>query len=93
MSDLWAYGRRHSCYVRYRHGGYSALYPVQEREVVNTVAKAVAGGGTTAVEAPLADKHPENNVLAFPSARQRERIRRKPGGRGQARFDPKKPRD
>lgn len=92
MPDLWAYGRRQSCVVRYRHGGYSALYPVQERELVNTLAKVMAGGGSAVVEA-TPDKPVENNVLAFPSARQRERIRQKKTGRSPARYTPKKPRD
>ena len=92
MSDLWAYGRRQSCVVRYRHGGYSALYPVQERELVNTLAKLAAGGSSSVLEqAP--EKPYENNVLTFPSARQRERIRQKKTGRGTGRFSPKKPRE
>ncbi len=28
MTNIWVYGRRPSSFLRYRHGGYNALYPL-----------------------------------------------------------------
>lgn len=94
MSDLWTFGRRPSCIARYRHGGYAAIYPVQETDLVNSAAAgvaAVAGGGVRVEAAP--EKPSESNVLAFPaSSTARERLRQKTG-RGTPRHGAKKPRD
>lgn len=93
MSDLWTFGRRPSCIARYRHGGYAAIYPVQETELINAEAGVAAvAGGAVRVEA-AGEKAAENNVLAFPASNNaRERLRQK-SGRGAPRPGPKKPRD
>jgi len=77
MSDLWAFGRRPSCMVRYRHGGYSAIYPRGNPilfDLEEAEAALQAEGGNTAetlVERP--HEAPKNdNVLSFPTGRARK---------------------
>ncbi|RVU36631.1 hypothetical protein EOI86_15735 [Hwanghaeella grinnelliae] len=79
MSNVWTYGRRPSSVVRYRHGGYNAIYPLAHGETFNGVAETqrlerlAAEGGldVIAVEAPTVTVSGESNVLRFPNRRKR----------------------
>lgn len=94
MSDLWAYGRRPSCLIRYRHGGYNAIYPLGYGEVFEGVAatqrfeRAAAEGllDSMIVEA----KPTPDNVLRFPgtAARRKPRDKAVKNGRGLKRQPP-----
>lgn len=79
MSNVWTYGRRPSSVVRYRHGGYNAIYPLAHGETFNGVAEtqrqerlaAEGGGDLIAAEAPSVTVSGESNVLRFPNRRKR----------------------
>lgn len=93
MSGLWTYGRRPCCVVRYRHGGYNAIYPLAAGETFDGVAE------TQRQERKAAEGRPEqpqqgwrlgkktveapksgDNVLSFPGTSPR----RKPRDSGRA---------
>ncbi|MEQ9488929.1 MAG: hypothetical protein RIM72_08040 [Alphaproteobacteria bacterium] len=94
MSDLWAYGRRPSCLIRYRHGGYNAIYPLAYGEEFEGIAatqrfeRAAAEGhlDSMIVEA----KPTPDNVLRFPgaAARRKPRDQASKSGRGLKRHPP-----
>ncbi len=79
MSNIWTYGRRPSSVVRYRHGGYNAIYPLAHGETFSGVAEtqrlermaADGGGDVIASDAPVVTVSSENNVLRFPNRRKR----------------------
>ncbi len=106
MSGLWTYRRRPSCMVRYRHGGYSAIYPLAAGEIFNVfedeqrpeqaeIAALDAQGGEYVLDrTPPASLPHESNILSFPSPSTRRKAH-KPSGRagGRAVTPPKKTRD
>jgi hypothetical protein len=63
MSHLWAFHRRPSCLVRYRHGGSTALYPWQLRDSMPALLYEAHAVAMAADQAALA----EDNVLEFPA--------------------------
>ncbi len=82
MSGVWTYGRRPSGVVRYRHGGYNALYPLAAGEVFDGVAatqrlaKHDMDAGTADASAQPRNAEPEKlgaNILLFSGAGQRRR--------------------
>ena len=91
MSDLWAFGRRPSCMVRYRHGGYSAIYPrgnpLLSDESAVYAALSVKGeiAAEQVVEARVDSAKPDN-ILSFPG--QHARKPRQSAGRGKSRPGP-----
>jgi len=100
MSTIWTYGRRPSSIVRYRHGGYNAIYPLAQGETFHAVAEtlrqermsAEAGGEGAVMDAPRGALGPESNILSFPSAATR-RKQREGKGRGLRAAVPPKSRD
>ena len=100
MSTIWTYGRRPSSIVRYRHGGYNAIYPLAQGETFHAVAEALrlekvaaeagADGGVVDNSRPFVA---ESNILSFPGASTR-RNKRDGAGRGGLRAGvPAKSRD
>ena len=99
MTNLWAHGRRPSCLIRYRHGGYNAIYPLGFGEVFDGVAatqrfeRAAAEGllDTMITEA----KPTPDNVLRFPGAASRRKPRDQAAKNGRVikRQPPPLPRD
>ncbi len=91
MSDLWAFGRRPSCMVRYRHGGYSAIYPRGNPLLSDEAGAYVAltAKGEIAAE-PLLEARVEggksDNILSFPGGHARKA--RQGSGRGKSRPGP-----
>jgi hypothetical protein len=64
MNEIRIYRRRPSCLVRYRHGGYSAVFPMLQRyHAVNIL---TAKTGTGSLVAPGMPPGESENVLAFP---------------------------
>ncbi len=61
MSHLWAFRRRPSCLVRYRHGGATALYPWQLRDSMPALMYEAHAIALAADQAALA----VDNVLEF----------------------------
>lgn len=100
MAEVWAFGRRPSSLVRFRHGGYSAVFPVhvwspREEAQKTAVLSAVGASSAESVEQPAQEGHGDNsNVISFMTARA-ARLNRKATGRGSSRhgFGPKKPRE
>jgi hypothetical protein len=82
MADVWIYQRRFSCAVRYRHGGSSALHPLMNVTIVESINAAGTGTGPAVMPAE-AKALPEDNVLPFTSPRQRTQraAKRRPKGR------------
>jgi hypothetical protein len=83
MFELRLYNRRPSCLVRYRHGGYGAIFPVSQRNAVDvTTAKTGTGDVAIAAETPESA-----NVLPFPGHNDRPgrkkspRLKGRPNGR------------
>lgn len=95
MSLLWAYGRRPSCTVRYRHGGYNAIYPLAHGEVFEAVEETqrlnrlVADGRGDHVYAEPVSKPAADNVLRFPGPARRKS--RDSAGRSHKRHGPPPP--
>ena len=83
MSTIWTYGRRPSSIVRYRHGGYNAIYPLAQGETFHGVAEtlrqervsAEVGGDGSVMDAPHTALKPESNILSFPNAASRRKQR------------------
>lgn len=83
MFELRLYNRRPSCLIRYRHGGYAAIFPLSQRSAID-IATAKTGTGDIAVtaEAPETAK-----VLPFPAQTDRPgrkknvRLKGRPSGR------------
>ena len=82
MSSIWTYGRRPSSIVRYRHGGYNAIYPLAQGETFHAVAEALRTEKVAAeagADGGIVDNSraftAENNVLSFPGASQRRKQR------------------
>ena len=96
MSTIWTYGRRPSSIVRYRHGGYNAIYPLAQGETFHAVAEALrqerlsaeAGGDGAVVEPARGAKVPESNVLSFPGAGVAPETARRQGTRRSAGLRP-----
>ena len=93
MSYLWAFRRRPSCLVRYRHGGATALYPWQLGDSMPALMYEARSIALAADQAAMA----EDNVLEF--ALHDMSGRKKKLGRGQRTthrsrtWGPKKHRD
>jgi len=91
MSDLWAFGRRPSCMVRYRHGGYSAIYPrgnpllSEESESYDALTAEGEIAAEQALEARMEGGKPDN-ILSFPGGHARKS--RQTSGRGKSRPGP-----
>lgn len=84
MFELRLYNRRPSCLVRYRHGGYTAIFPLGQKSIVD-IATAKTGTGDIAVAAET----PETaKVLPFPG--QTERPGRKKSARLKGRTNGRK---
>ncbi|MGY8935905.1 MAG: hypothetical protein ACKVG6_07410 [Alphaproteobacteria bacterium] len=68
MNENHIYRRRPSCLVRYRHGGYSAVFPMTQRyHGVNILTEKIgAGSGSGSGIAPNTASGESENVLAFP---------------------------
>ncbi len=83
MFELRLYNRRPSCLVRYRHGGFAAIVPLVQRNIVE-VAGAKTGTGDVAVSNDPPDT---TNVLPFPGQPERPgrkknmRVKGRPNGR------------
>lgn len=76
MSYLWAFRRRPSCLVRYRHGGATALYPWQLGDSMPALMYEARSIALAADQAAMA----EDNVLEFAP---RDMSGREKMGRGQ----------
>lgn len=101
MSTIWTYGRRPSSILRYRHGGYNAIYPLAQGETFHAVAETIrqervaaeSAGDGAVLETVRQPVPSENNILKFPSGASR-RKQRDLKGRGTARSSvPPKSRD
>ena len=84
MSHLWAFRRRPSCLVRYRHGGTTALYPWQTRDSMPALLFEAYAVSMAADQAAMA----EDNVLPFPN-RDPGRDQSRDAGRSAARPNPR----
>ncbi|NKB58218.1 MAG: hypothetical protein GKS00_17980 [Alphaproteobacteria bacterium] len=84
MFELRIYDRRPSCLARFRHGGYAAIAPVEQRSVMD-VTTAMTGTGDIAVSA---DVQETAKVLLFPV--QSDRPGRKQNGRPKVRAKGRK---
>jgi hypothetical protein len=61
MHEVQIYRRRPSCLVRYRHGGFSSVFPMAHRyDAVNILA------AKSSARASTSDAGARENVLAFP---------------------------
>jgi len=84
MFELRLYKRRPSCLVRYRHGGYAAIFPLSQKSLVDfSAAKTGTGDVAIAAEVPETGK-----VLPFPN--QTDRPGRKKGARPKSRPNTRK---
>ena len=83
MFELRLYNRRPSCLIRYRHGGYAAIFPLGQKNGMD-IATAKTGTGDVAIAA----EGPETGkVLPFPGQADRPgrkknaRLKGRPNGR------------
>ena len=87
--------------MRYRHGGYNAIYPLAQGETFHAVAEALrqervsaeAGGDGAVLDPPRGAMMPESNVLSFPGAASRRKQREGKGRGGMRAAVPPKSRD
>ena len=84
MFELRLYNRRPSCLIRYRHGGYGAIFPISQKNAVD-VAAARTGTGDVAIAAETPET---GKVLPFP--KQVERPGRKKSARPKGRPNGRK---
>ena len=84
MFELRLYNRRPSCLIRYRHDGYTAIFPLGQKSVID-VATAKTGTGDIAVSA---DPPETGKVLPFPG--QTDRPGRKQNVRSKGRSNGRK---
>ena len=83
LFELRLYNRRPCCLVRYRHGGYAAIFPMGQKSAVDVAAsKTGTGDIAIATETPETGK-----VLPFPGQTERPgrkkntRLKGRPNGR------------
>ena len=84
MFELRLYKRRPSCLVRYRHGGYAAIFPASHKNLVDLSA-AKTGTGDIAIAAEVLET---GKVLPFPN--QTDRPGRNKGVRPKSRLNARK---
>tara|TARA_A100001037_G_scaffold123043_1_gene111911 strand:- start:989 stop:1249 length:261 start_codon:yes stop_codon:yes gene_type:complete len=83
MFELRLYNRRSSCLIRYRHGGYAAIFPLGQKNVMDITAT-MTGTGDIAI---TADTPETGKVLPFPGQTERPgrkkntRLKGRPNGR------------
>lgn len=83
MFELRLYNRRPSCLIRYRHGGYAAIFPLGQKASLD-VAAAKTGTDSVTIAADSADT---GKVLPFPGQNERpgrkknSRLKNRPNGR------------
>ena len=83
MFELRLYNRRPSCLIRYRHGGYAAIFPLGQKNVMDITAT-MTGTGDIAI---TADTPETGKVLPFPGQTERPgrkkntRLKGRPNGR------------
>ena len=81
MFELRLYNRRPSCLIRYRHGGYAAIFPLSQKSAVD-IAAAKTGTGDIAIAA----EPPETGkVLPFPNQTDRRKKNARLKGRPNSR--------
>lgn len=83
MFELRLYNRRPSCLIRYRHGGYAAIFPHGQKTLMG-IATAKTGTSNLAIAAEALET---GKVLLFPcqtdrpGRKQKSRPKGRPNGR------------